>query len=191
MGFFDVDGFGSKETLEPIKTQSSSFKENGFDRSIVDDINPLLKMEVINKHFNLGRLLRNLGMDTSSSNMYCPFHDDKSTGKPSAKYHENTDLLYCFSENKMYSAYHAIKFLYNKDTNKVFQKIWFSLSEEERHEYMDKYNESGKVVKDRSKWDDLRDSVLSKFSSGQVTFKQYKNALYKVFMIIREDKSDS
>ena len=191
MGFFDVDGFGSKETLEPIKTQSSSFKENGFDRSIVDDINPLLKMEVINKHFNLGRLLRNLGMDTSSSNMYCPFHDDESTGKPSAKYHENTDLLYCFSENKMYSAYHAIKFLYNKDINKVFQKIWFSLSEEERHEYMDKYNESGKVVKDRSKWDDLRDSVLSKFSSGQVTFKQYKNALYKVFMIIREDKSDS
>ena len=191
MGFFDVDGFGSKETLEPIKTQSSSFKENGFDRSIVDDINPLLKMEVINKHFNLGRLLRNLGMDTSSSNMYCPFHDDVSTGKPSAKYHENTDLLYCFSENKMYSAYHAIKFLYNKDTNKIFQKIWFSLSEEERHEYMDKYNESGKVVKDRSKWDDLRDSVLSKFSSGQVTFKQYKNALYKVFMIVREDKSDS
>ena len=193
MGLFDVDGFGESQELETIKVKESEkvFKSNDFDKSITDDVSPLLKMEIINKNFHLGSLLKNLGIDISNGTMYCPFHDDKATGKPSAKYHENTDLLYCFSENKMYSAYHAIKFLYNKDVNKIFQKIWLSMSEVDRHEYMDKYNVQGTTVKEKTKWDELSEKVLSKFKSGQVNYKQYKNALYKVLMIVKDDKSSS
>ena len=191
MGLFDVDGFGESKKQETPKVDTTpSFQSNDFDRSIVDKINPLVKVEVINRHFNLGRLLRNLGIDTSRSNIYCPFHPDEATGKESAKYHEDTDLLYCFSESKMYSAYHAVKILYGGDTEKIFRDIWAKMSESERHEVMDKFASEGPPPDSTpSMWDFYRDNVLKKFQEGVVNYTQYKNALYKVMSLLDKESS--
>lgn len=191
MGLFDVQGFGEKEevVVSSRDVKKKVFKENSFDETIVGDIHPFIKVELINKHYNMGRLLTNLGYDVSRGSMYCPFHPDEATGKPSAKYHSDSDKLYCFSENKMYSSYHVIKLLYGIDTEKVFRDIWNNLSEVERREWFDKYDSNGamKENKEPSKWEIYRKSVLSKFQTGEVNFTQYKNALYKVLKIVTEE----
>lgn len=195
MGMFDNSMFlGNKEKEEQLKVTSVSddevFVEASLDKSITEKINPLVKVEVINKRYNLGKLLENQGYDTSGSNMYCPFHPDENTGKPSAKYHKDTDLLYCFSENKMYSAYHAIKLLYGLDVDKVFMDIWSKMSLNERHLIMEKYGEGGaNIAAVPSEWDKYRKLVLDKFRTREVNYSQYKNALYKVLMIV--GKSDT
>lgn len=189
MGLFDVEGFGDKEEVrvgDSVRDNKKKvFKENGFDETIVNDVHPFLKVEVINKHYNMGKLLTNLGYDVSRGSMYCPFHPDKATGKPSAKYHSDTDKMYCFSENKMYSSYHVIKLLYGIDTEKVFRDIWNNMSNVERREWYDKYDTNGtKKDNEPSKWEIYQKAVLSKFMTGEVNFTQYKNALYKVLNII-------
>ena len=195
MGLFDDDsGFGNKKEEKQLVVTSVSddkiFKECDFDKSVTEKINPLIKVEVINKRYNLGKLLTDLGLDISGSNMYCPFHPDEMTGKPSAKYHADTDLLYCFSENKMYSAYHAIKLLYGINIDKVFMDIWSKMSVDERHSIMDKYDgDTVEVVSVPSEWEKYKTLVLDKFRKGEVSYKQYKNALYKVLMIIGTESS--
>jgi hypothetical protein len=191
-----MDGFGTPPSeSEPFVTKDDGkevFHECAFDRSITEKINPLIKVEVINKKYNLGKLLTDLGYDVTGSNMYCPFHPDEMTGKPSAKYHADTDRLYCFSENKSYSAYHAIKMLYGLDIEKVFNDIWADMSLAERHELMDKYEDGNASNIESSalpsEWIKYRDRVLDKFKQGEVSFKQYKNALYKVLMIVGQQE---
>lgn len=189
---FDDSGFlGVKKEQEQLKVTSvpddKVFKEESLDKSVTDKINPLVKVEVINKRYNLGKLLENMGINISGSNMYCPFHPDEATGKPSAKYHKDTDLVYCFSENKMYSAYHAIKLLYGLDVNKVFMDAWAGMSLEERHSIMEKYDEGdSRIISVPSEWDKYKELVLDKFKHKEVTYKQYKNALYKVLMIVSQ-----
>ena len=192
MGLFDVQGFGEKEEIQLDDSSSFDrtekkeiFRENSFDDTIVGDLHPFLKIDVINKHYNMGKLLENLGYDISRGSMYCPFHPDEATGKPSAKYHEDSDKVYCFSENKMYSAYHVIKLLYGINPEKVFRDIWNNMSEVDRREWYSRYEVVGTVdKKEPSKWEIYQKAVLSKFKSGEVNFTQYKNALYKVLKII-------
>lgn len=205
MGLFDVDGIGFKNNKEKIKKENSfnmgldisevdnslvnTDKTSGsdFDKTLVGEINPLVKVDVINSHFKLSVLLREYGCYIDGSTMYCPFHDDDITGKPSAKYHSDTDLLYCFSENRVYSAYHALKILFGKDVNFIFKKIWSSLSREERLSYIGKYDEKAKdIVIEDTGWNYYNKNILSAFKLGKVTYEQYKNALYKVLSLVQE-----
>ena len=205
MGLFDVDGIGFKNNKEKIKKENSfnmgldisevdnslvnTDKTGGsdFDKTLVGEINPLVKVDVINSHFKLSDLLREYGCYIDGSTMYCPFHDDDITGKPSAKYHSDTDLLYCFSENRVYSAYHALKILFGKDVNFIFKKIWSRLSKEDRLSYLGKYDEKVKdIVVEDTGWDYYNKNILSAFKLGKVTYEQYKNALYKVLSLVQE-----
>lgn len=205
MGLFDVDGIGFKNNKEKIKKENSfnmgldmsevdnslvnTDKTSGsdFDKTLVGDINPLVKVDVINSHFKLSDLLREYGCYIDGSTMYCPFHDDDITGKPSAKYHSDTDLLYCFSENRVYSAYHALKILFGKDVNFIFKKIWSNMSKEDRLSYIGKYDEKAKdIVIEDTGWNYYNKNILSAFKLGKVTYEQYKNALYKVLSLVQE-----
>ena len=206
MGLFDVDGIGFSKSKSSDKKENSfdmgvdiskvdnslviqntSSVNNDFDKTLVGDINPLVKVDVINHYFKLSDLLREYGCYIDGSTMYCPFHDDDITGKPSAKYHSDTDLLYCFSENKVYSSYHALKILFGKDVNLIFKKIWSTLSKEERLSYIGKHDEKVKdVVVEDTGWDYYNKNVLSTFKVGKVSYEQYKNALYKVLSLIQE-----
>ena len=205
MGLFDVDGIGFKNK-EKTKNENSfdmgvdvskvdnslavvtkSKDSSDFDKTLVGEINPLVKVDVINHYFKLSDLLREYGCYIDGSTMYCPFHDDDITGKPSAKYHSDTDLLYCFSENKVYSSYHALKILFGKDVNLIFKKIWSTLSKEERLSYIGKHDEKVKdVVVEDTGWEYYNKNVLSTFKVGKVSYEQYKNALYKVLSLIQE-----
>lgn len=50
---------------------------------------------------------------------FCPFHDDTSGGKPSAKFYKDDEdgieKLWCFSERKMFTAFEAIKLILHQD----------------------------------------------------------------------------
>lgn len=193
MGLFDVGGMGTPTNYEPLSIEEpkDTFKSNDFDRSITANINGLVKMEVINRRFSLRKLLEGYGVDTSANVTYCPFHPDEMTGKPSAKYHSDTDKLYCFSESKMYTAYHALKLLYNQDTDKIFKQLWIQMPLEERHEILDKYNVE--LVDDSdmtpSIWNQYS-PLLEKFKRGEITYTQYKNGLYKIFLMINKTESE-
>lgn len=188
---FDVKGFGSDnyESFESKEPEKEVFKPNDFDKSITQDVNPLVKYEVINKKFNMGKLLKGAGCDISNGIMYCPFHPDALTGKPSAKYHADTDLLYCFSESKMYSAYHALKILYGRDMNQIFKSVWSEMSKEDRDDILSKYDDSIKVEesdKEEELWNKYI-PILNNFKEGNINYTQFKNGLYKTFSMITEE----
>lgn len=191
MGLVDVDGFG----LSDIKLQNdividdkNKFVEDSFDKSITEEVSPLIKMKVINKYYNLGKILKDLGYNLNTSNMYCPFHPDSATGKESAKYYPDSDLLYCFSENKLYSAYHAIKLIYGLDVNQVFNDLWSKMSLSERHFFMDKEGVSNVPnTKEGLVWKKYKEPVLGKFRKSEVNFTQYKNALYRILELANKE----
>lgn len=179
----DVKGFSDGKENESdsfVIKSHTSFKENSFSKGVMSDISPLVKMDVINHFFRLDSLLKNLGIEVGNGTMYCPFHDDEMGGKPSAKYHSDTDLLYCFSENKMYSAYHAVKFLYHQDVNRVFDKIWKTLPKSEKLKFLGNRDSDMGEIKVDSQWDFYMTKVLGSFKRREVTFPQYKRALYKI-----------
>ena len=202
MGLFDSDGFGTIKN-EPKKssfgfdmginvktgrsTDTPSVVGNDFDKTLVGKINPLVKMDVINDNFSLSKLLREYGCYLEGSTMYCPFHDDDVTGKPSAKFHHHTDTLYCFSESKVYTAYHALKILYGKNVNQLFNQIWHTLSKDDRLRYLSKYDESVEEVRiSDTEWEYYNKNVLSSFKEGKVSFGEYKRALYKILNILQK-----
>jgi hypothetical protein len=191
MGLLDIEGFGEKESIDDIEVTGETFKENKIEDYITGDIDYLLKYDIINKKYNLGKLLNGMGYNTSYGTMFCPFHDDKAGGKPSAKYHEDSDKLYCFSEHKMYTSYHALKYLYNQDMDKVFNDIWRSMSVSDRDMTIRQYeNKDMNPEVNDTEWEKYQKMVLDKFKTGEVTYIQYKNALYKVLDILYPSSSD-
>jgi hypothetical protein len=78
-----------------------------------------LERQVINMFISMPDLFDKLGINYSMhSNMFCPFHYNSNT--PSAHYHTDSNLLWCYSEQKMYGSYDLIKQYYKDvDTNKL------------------------------------------------------------------------
>jgi hypothetical protein len=193
LGLIDVTGFGEEPKQEEFKISENAFKPNDFEDALVEKQSGLVKYEAINRKFNLGKLLMGLGYTISSQNMYCPFHADEITGKPSAKYHADTDILYCFSENKCYTAYHALKILYAKDMDKIFDIVWTSMSSAERQEILDKVepDKNHIVTKEsQSEWEQYK-TLLLNFRDKNVNYTQFKNGLYKALDALAVEGVDS
>lgn len=152
-----------------------------------DSVDFKIKYDLINKKYSLKRILDQLGIEYFGSNMFCPFHPDSLTGKPSAKYHEDSDLIYCFSESKVYSAYHALKLLVGRDMNAVFREIWREMSDEEKINVLESYGKSSEDEEFCNPvWENYRE-VHEMFKSGKVSYRQHKNALYKILNMMGEE----
>ena len=195
MNIFDVQGFRTPEVkaVESKPAESEQrFQSNDFDKTVTG-VNPLVQMEVINSRYNMGDLLRKLGYEIDRGNMYCPFHPDNITGKPSARYHESDDKLWCFSEHKQYSAYHVLKILMGQNVNVLFRQIWSGMTVPERQTIIDKYGAGAvqgsarEISEAQRKWDFYHARVLSQFARHSVSYQQYKNALYKVLEIVQSE----
>lgn len=174
---------------EVVEKKPVEKKENNDFVNV--DFGDLLIYHAINKVFSLKELLNEMGIEVKSTNMYCPFHHDELTGKPSAKYFSDTDSLHCFSEQKTYSAYHALKILYGANMKEKFKKAWNQLGEADRERLLIEYGDGdGKRDADKDYispvWRQLAGLVLVKFRDNEVTYKQYKTALYKVFTKVEE-----
>ncbi len=161
------------------------------DDNMFADFDGLFMYNVINYYYSLKQLLIDYGVKVRTANMFCPFHADKSTGKPSAKYFEKDDSLWCFSESKKYTAYHALKLLYNADMKERFSLAWSQIPLADREKLLRDYGNNSNSYKAsryvNSIWTQLK-FVWEKFSLGEVTFAQHKNALYKIFSIIAEEE---
>lgn len=183
---FDSEIVGTEEVKQVEK------KESEYDFDLGDQKNGLLMFAVINEFYSMKQLMEDVGVEVYRTNMYCPFHEDELGGKPSAKYHEDSDTLYCFSESKLYSAFHVIKHLYpKKSLNSMFQVAWSNLSEDAKRRLQVEYSGSGDMVeKDYYPqiWRDYH-FVVEKFSQNQVNLRQHKNALHKLFLMIYDSQS--
>lgn len=184
--------FNEESNNHNIKVNINKQEDDYDFDNIGVEINSLVKFYAINKYFNMKELMLNAGIDVLKTTMYCPFHDDEDGGKPSAKYHPDTDLLYCFSESKIYSAYHVLKLIYKADMEQKFYEAWTNLSDKEKEELILKYNKEDNVDIKGTKfinpiWKKYK-AVHSKFRENEVSFKQHKNALYKLFTMIYKDE---
>jgi hypothetical protein len=191
---FDFDSPESN-TVDTIKVSTPSVETFDFDSTVVQDYSFVVKFHAINRYYsvdnrNMEKLLNDINIVTRGSNMYCPFHDDELSGKPSAKYHPDSDMIYCFSESKVYTAYHALKELYAYDMNKIFKDAWRNLSDCDKEEIIRKYGDENNIDKKEfidPKWKELI-PVVTQFMMGNVTFKKHKIALYKVMSMIAESR---
>lgn len=71
---------------------------------------PNLPKHLVNSYF----ALTDFDEFSEYGSMFCPFHDDESGGKPSAKFFQDEDgiqRLYCFSERRQYTAYDYIELI--------------------------------------------------------------------------------
>jgi hypothetical protein len=194
MKTYDFEGSIVDNPAEKAYTnnENSAVNSNSYDfNNINTGFNPLVIYNAINKYYSMKKLLQDLELYWGQSSMYCPFHDDELTGKPSARYHEDSDSLYCFSEHKVYTAYHVLKLLYKDDIRIRFREAWANLSEQEREEILREFEDSEARDSDISKyvhpvWSGLR-FVLEKFKTGEVNFRQHKNALRKVLKMMHEE----
>ncbi len=184
--------------IQENPTKSPEIKTFEFSENVSRDYPFLVKFHTINRYYstdkmNMEKLLNNMGIVTRGSNMYCPFHNDEIGGKPSAKYHPDSDMIYCFSESKVFTAWHTLKELYAMDMEKVFRDSWMNLNETDKEELLRRYSDEDTVDKREfinPIWKIL-DFVTSKFKNHEVTLKQHKNALYKIMSMISESKKTS
>ena len=68
--------------------------------------------EVVNKNFTFGDLnSKYQGMSSQTGNFFCPFHDNFQS--PAAKFYEDEDrqVLWCFSEHRMYTPYDYVNLI--------------------------------------------------------------------------------
>lgn len=82
-------------------------------------IDVALERKIINHYILMTDLFDKLGIEYSEhSNMFCPFHDN--TVSPAAHYHTDSNLLWCYSEQRMYGSWNVLKIFYSDvDTNKL------------------------------------------------------------------------
>jgi hypothetical protein len=187
--------FEFQEGIDNPSIPISNVDDYDFKEKDTRDYHFLIKFHAINIYYstekmNMEKLLNDLGIVTRGSNMYCPFHNDEITGKPSAKYHPDSDMIYCFSESKIYTSYHVLKDLYGADMKKIFKEAWGSLPDYEKEELIRKYGDEDNIDKREfinPIWKELT-HVVNQFMMGNVDFRKHKNALYKVMTMISESK---
>jgi len=170
-------------TEEKNKSRMKYVKEGQVKRQITYDVmkNRLLMYDVINRHYKLKDILEDLGSrDLMGTNCLCPFHGEvEGISKPSAKYYPETDRLYCFREDKTFTAYHALKQLVGGDMGLYFKEAWMELSPEVRDELIQKYTANEQVESKVSEFAPYR-LVVEKFRSGEVGYDRYSRAMRKI-----------
>jgi hypothetical protein len=190
---FELDDEEKKTLTESVPSNIETFD---FKENMIEDFTFLVKFYAVNRYYskegcNMEKLLNDLGFQTRGSNMYCPFHHDELNGKPSAKYHPETDTVYCFSESKVFTAFHVLKDLYGISVDKFFRDVWNRLSDVDKEDIIRKYGDESNV--DRKEfinpiWRSLS-QVTSQFRQGNVGFRQHKNALYKIMNMVYDSKN--
>lgn len=77
-------------------------------------------IQFVNSNISMGKVLESIDIEPRRS-MYCPFHEDVEGGHRSAKFFEDTDSMYCFSERKSYRAYDAMIMLVGHTPASLYQ----------------------------------------------------------------------
>lgn len=90
--------------------------------------------KLLTKLLSMKKVLEKLGYTVNQGSTFCCFHEN--TGTPSAKYYEDSNLWWCFAEQKHYTVWDALE-LGNQDPHKVFSKIWSQLDEKRKQELID------------------------------------------------------
>ena len=153
----------------------------------MEEINDIrFKEHAINFAIPFSVMLRQAGLDHSVSydyKIFCPFHDNFDS--PSAKLYQNPDgdSLYCYSERRIYRPIDVIKKgLLCKNIDSLFQKLWNTLSENDKEKIKFSYDHPIDIIPD--KWKEHKDDLLQ-FRRHEVS---YTNHLIILLRALREDK---
>lgn len=128
-----------------------------------DNIDKQLERKIINYFIPMTQLFDRLGIEYSEhSNMFCPFHDNTET--PAAHYHSDSNLLWCYSEQKMYGSWNLIKIYFpNMDTNKIAVGIIKKFGIDEVERVLGSVEIDDSIPFDKS---------LKLFRDGKITYKE-------------------
>lgn len=176
---FDLNTGVSK--VDKCEFKAVEIKDESFVGVDYKKYDPLLRFAAVNKFFRLRDILEGYGLELDFGNIFCPFHPDEAGGKKSARYHPNSDILYCYSEGKTYTAYHGLKLLYNYDMGKAFEVAWLRLDDSVKQKLIMEYStgsDLGNEIKDPI-WEKGK-MLMSFFQAGKIGLSQFKVALYKI-----------
>lgn len=181
MGLFTSNDF--PQVREEQKYSRMKIRSKLNEKKPTKDLifNSLLMFDAINKYYSLKDILEDIGCDDlGATNCYCPFHNEiKGLSKPSAKYYEDSDTLYCYQENRSFTAYHGIKILLKGDIKVYFNEAWQNLDSAVKEELIEKYG-SGEIAESSSKILEPYENVFEMFINGNIDFKKYKGAIRKI-----------
>lgn len=137
-----------------------------------------IQRHVVSKLVTITSVFDYCGVDYSFHGaMLCPFHED--TSHPSARMYsgDRGQSLFCFAEHKTYTSYDAIRLLTSQNVEKVFYKIWDTLSPSEKDDIL---LEMGQPIETLpAKWVE-RKGLLVPFQSGTMNLREYKTVLLEI-----------
>lgn len=152
--------------------------------------------KLLNYMVDIRSVLNNNGYKIKEyGNIYCPFHLNDDS--PAAKYYPDSNLIYCFSENRSYNVVDALN-LVGIDYKETFKKLWDSYNNDKKKvlcSYLDNIYESRVLFKES----------LAKFNVGIISYDElckdivntidscsnYIRILYNISREITEAKFDS
>ena len=90
---------------------------------------------IINKFIRMDKLMDMLHIDYRvNANSFCPFHQNDNT--PSAHFYDDSNLMWCFSEQKMYGSYDLYKVYTQINTEALALKILSKFPEEQQKQIL-------------------------------------------------------
>ena len=99
--------------------------------------------ELVNRNFPFSDLSRRFeGVDSSTGNIFCPFHENNTT--PSAKMYYNEDkdifIIHCFKEGKNFTAFDYVERILCKERKNYKDVLQFLESRMSKTEILSQYN---------------------------------------------------
>ena len=103
----------------------------------------LLK-KLVNEQVSLEQVLKKVNPSAHYQNRkpcFCPFHDNTNT--PAAVFYDDDDgqKIWCYAEQRMYTASDAIEILSGMNVYEVGSEIWESMSELEQEQWLQEHND--------------------------------------------------
>lgn len=96
-------------------------------------------LKLINDKFDLIKLLYKYnpsGKYYQGQSCYCPFHDNTNTPSAAIYDDDNHQTLYCFMEQKLYTAFDVMKTLLKQDVYAIASYIWEQMPEVEKQSWL-------------------------------------------------------
>lgn len=100
-------------------------------------LNSLKKL--VNDKYSLVAILRRYEPEENyqlNQRCYCPFHENVNTPSAALYLNEDKESLFCFAENKLYTAYDALELLLKQDPLALGKALWDKMDAEEKANWL-------------------------------------------------------
>jgi hypothetical protein len=107
-------------------------------------VTPQILKKFFNSKIDLPELLKKYSHDNYhyeyNTPCYCPFHDNHNSPAAVIYPDEEGDNLWCFSEQKMYTAFDYFELILNTDPYPLAKELWDTISDVEKSQFLSKHS---------------------------------------------------